>query len=202
MYVNQPRLYYMLRSRRIDLRFEVAERKRAEEALLTGSEKLKLFAYSVAHDLKSPAIAIHGLAKILDRRYGAAMGEEGGNICSQVLRASEHVVSLVDAINVFIATKETPLQVEPVNVKEVLRMVKEEFSARLAVRRVNWSEPEDIPDFRADRLSIMRMFRNLVDNALKYGGEQLSRIEVRYCEDRDLHIVSVIDDGVGLKSED
>ena len=43
------------------------DRERAEEALLKTSEKVKMFAYSVSHDLKNPAIAVHGLARLLQK---------------------------------------------------------------------------------------------------------------------------------------
>jgi signal transduction histidine kinase len=63
-------------------------------------------------------------------------------------------------------------------------------------------EPDDIPDIKADRLSIIRALRNLVDNALKYGGEALSEINIRYKESRESHILSIRDNGIGLKEQD
>jgi light-regulated signal transduction histidine kinase (bacteriophytochrome) len=41
-----------------------------------------------------------------------------------------------------------------------------------------------------------------VDNALKYGGNQLSKITIQYEESEDFHVLSVTDNGVGLKTED
>ena len=41
-----------------ELRTEIAERKRVEEVLRNSSEKFKLFAASVVHDIKSPAVGI------------------------------------------------------------------------------------------------------------------------------------------------
>ena len=43
--------------------------------------------------------------------------------------------------------------------------------------------------------------RNLVDNALKYGGENLSEIEIGYKDSGDFHVLSVRDDGVGLGND-
>jgi signal transduction histidine kinase len=40
-------------------------------------------------------------------------------------------------------------------------------------------EPEYVPEIFADRLSLMRILRNLVENALKYGGEGLSGIHIK-----------------------
>jgi light-regulated signal transduction histidine kinase (bacteriophytochrome) len=54
-----------------------------------------------------------------------------------------------------------------------------------------------------ERLSDSRIstFRNLVDNALKYSGEQLSKITIEYVEQEDSHVFSVSDDGAGIGSQ-
>lgn len=184
-----------------ELRIEVSERKKAEEALRSSSEKLKLFAYSIAHDLKSPAVGIYGLTKLLGSQYRDFLDDRGRNLCDQILKASEHVASLAEEINVFVAAKESPLNVERVHIKEVLEMVREEFSARLSLRRVKWSQEEAIPDIRADRVAMLRILRNLVDNALKYGGEDLGEIRIGYSDCSAFHCFSVRDDGVGVSRE-
>ena len=51
-------------------------------------------------------------------------------------------------------------------------------------------------------MSIIRVVRNLVDNAIKYGGDDLREIKIGYKESDETHIISVTDDGVGLKVED
>jgi signal transduction histidine kinase len=85
---------------------------------------------------------------------------------------------------------------------EVLRAVGEEFAAQLRLRGTEWSIGEDMPAIKADRLSMVRVIRNLVDNALKYGGGELSRISIRYEDGGRFHIFSVSDDGVGIREED
>jgi len=59
-----------------------------------------------------------------------------------------------------------------------------------------------IPLFKMDRVSILRIFRNLVDNALKYGGDTLSSIAIGYEESGDRHVISVRDDGKGFDEQD
>ena len=181
---------------------EVEERKRAEEALQNSAQQLKLFAYSVAHDLKSPAIGLHGLTQRLHRQYEHLLDEKGRIYCNQILKLSEHVAALVEQVNVYIATKETPLFIEHLELKNMLRILRDEFSARLSIRQIEWLEPESKVDFRADRLSILRVFRNLIDNALKYGGDQLRKIWIEYEESEIFHIFSVSNDGAGIKEMD
>lgn len=185
-----------------DLQNEISERKKAEDALRNSSEKLKLFAYSVIHDLKSPAIGIYGVANLLRKNYENVLDEKGRMYCEQILKASEHVALLVEQINMYVAAKEAPVVIELLNINEILRMVHDEFSAQLSLRQVEWVGPDVQVEINADRLSIHRVFRNLVDNALKYGGERLSEIRVGFQEDKDFFIFSVADDGVGVSVED
>ena len=174
---------------------EINERRRAEEAL-------KMFAYSIAHDLKSPSIGIHGLTKRLHRLYGHVLDEKGRTYCDQILKVSEHIAALVEQVNVFIVTKEATPLFEEIKIKDVLRMLEKEFSAKLSIRRIELIEPQTAVEIKADRLCLLRIFRNLVDNALKYGGERLSKIWIGYEETADFHMFSVADDGKGLKGAD
>jgi PAS domain S-box-containing protein len=180
---------------------DITERKLIMEALQKSAEKIKLFAYSVSHDLKSPAVGIHGLTRLLHNRYRDMLDERGRKYCDQILKTSEQIVALVDEINVYISTKQAPLNLELVNVKEILHTLKHEFSTRLRSRRISWIEPDSTPEIKGDRLSILRVLRNFVDNALKHGGGRLSKIKLDYHESDEFHTLSVTDDGVGIDKE-
>jgi PAS domain S-box-containing protein len=181
---------------------DITDRKQVEEALRESSEKIKLFAYSVSHDLKGPAIGLYGLTNRLHREYADILEDKGHRYCEQILKTAEQIATLVGQINIFISTKEAPLSIERLELKELLQVIREEFSTQLSIREITWLEPDYIPEIEADRSSITRALRNLVDNALKYGGEALSEISIRYKESGESHIVSIKDNGIGLKEQD
>jgi PAS domain S-box-containing protein len=181
---------------------DITDRKEMEEALEKSAEKTKLFAYSVSHDLKSPAAAIYGLAKRLHERYWESLDEKGRSYCDQILKASLHVGALTEKINAYIEAKEAPLKTEHIDIKEILQIIRDEFAPRLTIRQIDWQEPETIPKVKADKLSVLRVFRNFVDNALKYGGEDLSEIRVGYQEADNFHILSLSDNGAGIRGGD
>lgn len=201
--VEQARGELALKAAQADLERRVAERTSelaaANAALSKETERIKLFAYSVIHDLKSPAVGLHGVAQLLNRNYGAALDEKGKKYCDLILRSSEQLAQMVDKINVFISTKESAVLIQPLDLKEVLQVVRDEFATRIDGHKIFWVEPRWVPEIRADRLSMIRVYRNLVDNSLKYGGKSLSCICVRHRENDRFHILSVSDDGDGLE---
>ncbi len=174
----------------------------AEDLLREQSEKIQLFAYSVAHDLKNPVIAIHALAKLLNKRNLDNPDEKTRQYCTQIEKSAEQVSALVDQINAFISSKEQPLNKEPINLLEICHTVRAENDHRLKEKGVYWCEPLQVGTLEADRLVVLRILRNLVDNALKYGGENLSKIAITHEESTKLHTIRVANNGKALAPEE
>jgi signal transduction histidine kinase len=186
----------------ICLKSAVEKKKSAEEEVKRRTEEIKNFAYSVSHDLKSPAIGINGLVRLLHHNYYDVLDEKGKNYCEHIMKATEYIGELVENINILIKCRELPLKIERVDFTETLEMLREQFSASLALRNIELSTPETSIRIKADRLSLHRVFRNLIDNALHHGGEGLSRIIIEYEENDLFQNFCVSDNGMGIKEED
>jgi signal transduction histidine kinase len=185
-------------SQMIEYSLDITDRKQLEREIQEYADKIKRFAYSVSHDLKNPLISIHGLTKLLHKHYRDQLDAKGRLFCDQIVQESQHALRLIEEINILIRTKENPLSFEDVAVQEILAQVREEFQTTLTNRQVQILEPDNVPHIKADRMSLLRVFRNLIDNALKYGGPNLSRITIGYQEREDSHVFSVQDNGVGV----
>lgn len=178
------------------------ELKEQIEILKGKEETIKFFAYSASHDLKSPAVGLYGLARRLHDKYDQLLDEKGRMTCEHILKTSKQMVDLVDKINDFIQIKESGLQLEKFPLKEVFETIGQENADTLNERNIRWLEPENPPFIMADKMAIFRALRNLVGNALKYGGDDMRELGLGYGHDDGFHIISVSDDGVGLKEED
>lgn len=184
------------------VRERTAELAAANEALERSTREIKFFAYTVSHDLKNPAFAIHGYVRRMSELFRDSMDAAASEYCHRIMESSEQLVDLVQKINTYISAKEAPLNVERVPLGDLFKLLGEEFKPELSRRDVALRLPETAPDILADRLSLLRVMRNLVENALKYGGEGMSRIEIDYRENGAHHIISVKDDGEGLQEGD
>jgi signal transduction histidine kinase len=165
-------------------------------------ETIKFFAYSASHDLKSPAIGLCGLMERFYRHYGNLLDDTGRLYCKTIIKTAGQIATLAEQINAYIAARELPLTIGKVNMEEVLTQLRHEFEESLRVRNVTLLTPSFFPEVMGDELRLTRALRNLLDNALKYGGNELSEIRFAYKESEYHHIFSVTDDGVGIKEED
>jgi signal transduction histidine kinase len=186
--INQARLYEEL-----DLKMKEIEKKQ---------ETVQFFAYSISHDLKSPAASIYALTKRLLDKHGGGLGEKGKAHCEQIQKAAGHLLELVDKINSYISSKETPFHFEKIDLNLILQSIVCEFQPMLGKRKIIQPGTPVLPSIVGDRIALTRVFRNLVDNALKYGGPAMSQVKVGYKEDDEYHILSFADDGAGISGRD
>jgi PAS domain S-box-containing protein len=126
----------------IHLARDVTARKEAEILLKENAEKIKRFAYSVAHDLKNPSVAVYGITKLLMKSYAHSIDEKGRKHCEHILKGAKEIADLVENINRYIATKELPLEIEKVELLEILKDLREEFSTQLELQQVQWKDPD------------------------------------------------------------
>ncbi len=176
--------------------WQIIKRRQIEEDLVKQAVMIRHFANTVCHDLKNPAVAIHGLAEVLRKKYGKMDREKADNFIEQIVKSATQIVTLADDINVYISTRETPVHIEGLDLKQAWQTINEEFAPRLKKREIAWKETDaPVPKIRADQNGLLRVYRNLVDNALKYGGSNLRKIVLGYEASATHHILSVQNDG-------
>jgi PAS domain S-box-containing protein len=183
--------------------WQIIKRRKAEDELIKQAKMIKNFTNSVSHDLKNPAIAIHGLAKILKKKHEGLPQEKLENFIGQIVKSSEQIISLSEDINAYISTREAPLHLTSLDLKHIWNTIREEFIPQLRKRKIEWIESEiDIPKIRADQHGLLRIYRNLVDNALKYGGSGLSEIALNFEPSVTHYILGVQNNGELIPPEE
>lgn len=166
-------------------------------------DEIKHFAYSVMHDVKNPAIGVNSMAILLRKKYDDIIDDQGKHYFEIMEQSSKDIVALMEQVNVFIKSREHALKFENVNLQSEIDIIHENINPILQVRRIRWfQQPDTFPSIRADRLSIHRIFRNLIDNAIKYGGDNLSQIILEYQANDEFHTFYVSDNGCGIDESD
>jgi signal transduction histidine kinase len=171
------------------------------QALEEAAKLKEDFVSAAAHDLKTPLTTLLGQAQILELRFARdpALAQHQpaiGRIAREARRLSALVEDLLDASRV----EEGKLEVrrEPADVAAVVKLVAERN--RPGKERIVVDARERLTG-SVDRRRIEQLVDNLVENGLKYSGED-SPVEVRaWRDDGEIH-VTVRDHGIGIPATD
>jgi signal transduction histidine kinase len=203
---RQLHLQDELRDINVALTAEIAERKHAEatrEELILELEaknaELERFTYTVSHDLKSPLITIRGFLGLLkqDMERGEAARIEGD--IAHIAAATTMMGSLLDHL---LDLSRIGRVVNPPQAMAFGELAHEalELVRQLAEREAHVVIAPDLPLIIGDRNRLVEVLQNLLDNAIKFLGDQPQpQITIGYRQEDEDTVWYVQDNGIGIE---
>ncbi|ELY50847.1 PAS domain-containing sensor histidine kinase [Natronococcus jeotgali] len=181
--------------------WNITERKLNERRVEESNERLQQFAYAVSHDLQEPLRMITSYLGLIERRYEDELDEDGREFIEFAVDGAERMRDMIEGLLEYsrVETRGDPFA--PVDLEAVL----EEVSADLQVAIDDEGGEltvESLPTIEGDRSQLRRLFQNLLENAIKYSGEEPPRIHVEAEESDGEWIVAVSDNGIGIDPDD
>ena len=155
------------------------------------------------HDLGRPMRRILGKCREV-RGVLAATGEDVSAVIHELLDEIEEQAPsfrlMMGNIQVMInlETPDAPIEKYPVEPSAVVSRIVERYTGQAAEQGKDiawWSEPEEFGLVYSDAAALEHIIANLVDNALRYGGDY---IEITVTRDTYNFQVSVADNGPGI----
>lgn len=161
--------------------------------------EMERFASTVSHDLKIPLIAIHGFLGLLQQDALAGDVDRMKKDVERIHGAVGKMARLLDKLLELSRVGQVLNPPEEVAMGELAREAVEQVAGLVAERQVEIAIAPDLPIVFGDRPRLLEVLRNLVENAVRFMGEQPSpRIEVGFREEADHTLFSVRDNGIGV----
>lgn len=179
---------------------DVTEWKRMEEDLRRSNEELERFAYVASHDLQEPLRMVASYTQLLARRYEGQLDERADKYIRYAVDGAERMKALIQDLLEYsrVGTRGNPP--EPVDPDQVLQNVLDDLQLTIEATGARVSV-EPLPEVVADPVQLRQVFQNLIENALKFSGDEPPVVHVSgRCEDGRCHF-SVRDEGSGIEPE-
>ena len=186
--------------------YDITERKQAAQqrgellqVLEIQKTDLERFVYTVSHDLKSPLITIQGFLGVLAEDLDRGELQEARGDIARVERASTRMEHLLNELLELAKVGRENAPLGRVELSEVIAEALELVQGDIKRRGVAVKTSDGEPMVFGHRTRLVEVFQNLIDNAVKYMGDQTSpRVEVS-AEARENDVICFVrDNGIGI----
>ncbi|UZP66364.1 ATP-binding protein [Desulfovibrio mangrovi] len=173
--------------------YDISERERLEKVR-------RDFVANVSHELKTPLTSIKGYTETLIESP-PSKPEQTAMFLKTILKNANHMTKMVNSLLVLARTqhKGEMTDLVPVDAHEVIRLSLRDLSHAAQAKNITLENalPDEPINVLGDKDGLLEVFRNLLDNAIKYSpaGSTVS-VSARHAQDR--MALCVRDQGPGI----
>ncbi|MFZ5866358.1 MAG: PAS domain S-box protein [Thermodesulfobacteriota bacterium] len=175
------------------------ERERLIEELEAKNAELERFTYSVSHDLRSPLITIRSFLGFVSEAVSNGNTENLKPDLERIDKAAEKMGQLLGEILELSRVGRMFNPPTEVQVDDIISEAMELLSGTISQRGVQVQIAPDLPVLYVDRPRILEVFQNLIENSMKFMGDQSQpRIEIGTKREGEETVLFVRDNGIGI----
>ena len=182
----------------------VQETSRREQQILSTelearNAELERFVYTVSHDLRSPLISIKGFIGLLQKDIDAKDTEKINSDMEKINNATDTMGELLMGL---LELSKIGRIINPREFGSLTSLVKkasEHVQDTIRERGIELKIDGNMPTYWGDQLRLLEVFQNLIENAVKFMGDQPSPcIEISAELNGEMIVCKVKDNGIGI----
>jgi two-component system, chemotaxis family, sensor kinase Cph1 len=161
------------------------------------NQELEQFAYVASHDLQEPLRMISSYTQLLERRYKDQLDQDAKDFINYAVDGANRMQQLINDLLEYsrVTTKGKPF--EKTDLSSTLGLALANLHRKISETRAMVTN-EDLPFAYYDEGQIVRVFQNLIDNAIKFHGPDPPRINITARLLQDYIEICVSDNGIGI----
>jgi light-regulated signal transduction histidine kinase (bacteriophytochrome) len=168
-----------------------------QEELARSKSELEQFVSVVSHDLQEPLRMVNGYTQLLARRYQGKLDAEADEFIRFTMDGVSRMQEQIQALLAYSRVTTRGETIVPVDSEAVLERVTSilECLIQESGARVTHAPLPSVP---ADASQLAQVFRNLIENGIKFRGPEPPRIHIAAVREGAEWIFSVKDNGMAI----
>ena len=175
----------------------ITELSKTLEMLRISNEELQQFAYVASHDLQEPLRVITSYVQLLAKRYKDKLDPDANDFIGFI---EDRTIRMQDMINDLLAFSRVSTKGKPLAKIDLNEVVESALSnLELSIKESGVDiKAYDLPTVNGDLSQLIRLFQNLIGNAIKFKGEKPLKISIKSVWEKDKWVISISDNGIGI----
>ena len=192
--LQQTNLYNALQN-------ELGERQRLISELEQRNDELTRFTYTVSHDLRNPLVTIRGFLGMLKKDLHDHRMDKVQSDFQRIAGATDKMDELLSDLLELSRVGRIINPPEEVHLARLVQDAIDTVEARLRSKNVAVQVLPSLSTIHGDRIRLREVFENLIDNAVKYMGDQSNPVIEIGSNDREgEQVIFVKDNGIGIEA--
>ena len=165
--------------------------------LEASNRELEQFAYVASHDLQAPLREVSSFTQLLKRRYADDLDDTANQYMDFAVAGAQRMSQLIDGLLTYSRVGRGGDELEPTDLNVVVDGILRMMAGQLAECEGEVTR-DYLPVVRANPLQLQQLFSNLINNGIKFRGEQAPRVHVSAERQAEGWSISVRDNGIGI----
>ncbi len=166
--------------------------------LQRSNEELEQFAYVASHDLQEPLRMVNSYVQLVKKRVEAKRTDGIEEFMEYAVDGVNRMQGLINDLLQYSRVNRKGNPFATVDMNEVLKIVMAHLANKVAENKAQ-VELSDLPILQGDSFQLIRLFQNLIENALKFKAEGvIPVIKIAVEEKGDFWQFSIKDNGIGI----
>lgn len=181
---------------------DIAERKNAEERMKRTNAELEQFSYAVSHDMRQPLRMVASYLQLLELELGDALDDEKRSYFNYAVDGAKRIDRMLEALLDYSRIGRSADPFIAVDCRGALDEAMKYLQPDILDAQADVSIAGAWPELFASRDELVRLFQNLIGNAVKYRvAGRAVKISVTSKIDSDEWTLCIEDNGVGINPE-
>lgn len=177
--------------------------KTKETMLHEKNAEIQQYLYTVSHELKTPISSMRGYSILLQDFHPDDMNSEIMSYLHRISINLDQMEQLIDNLLDYTRIDVAIEECEEVDAADLLHEALDELNFMLQQKKYHLKIDPNLPTIFCKRNLLLRVFTNLLSNALKYSKtSELPKIEIGYKSDELFYKFYVKDNGIGIAPGD
>ena len=151
---------------------ERTEERRLNAELEKKNDELERFTYTVSHDLRAPLVTIRGFMGYLEKDLQTGNMERAKRDVDRIVRSADSMQSLLEKLLILSRAGQTIDKKESISFETIVQDSLNLVEGSIREKSVKVEIMSDLPTIQCDPTRLTQVLQNLIDNAVKFMGDQ------------------------------